>query len=45
MSANIIDGKAFAASVRQKVASKVADLKEAHSITPVSYTHLRAHET
>ena len=34
MSANIIDGKAFAASVRQKVASKVGDLKEAHSITP-----------
>ena len=34
MSANIIDGKAFAASVRQKVASKVTDLKEAHSITP-----------
>ena len=34
MSANIIDGKAFATSVRQKVASKVADLKEAHSITP-----------
>ena len=34
MSANIIDGKAFAASVRQKVASKVADLKETHSITP-----------
>ena len=34
MSADIIDGKAFAASVRQKVASKVADLKETHSITP-----------
>ena len=34
MAANIIDGKVFAASVRQKVASKVADLKEAHSITP-----------
>ena len=34
MSANIIDGKAFAASVRQKVASKVADLKESHGITP-----------
>ena len=34
MSANIIDGKAFAASVRQKVASKVADLKETHSVTP-----------
>jgi methylenetetrahydrofolate dehydrogenase (NADP+)/methenyltetrahydrofolate cyclohydrolase len=34
MSANIIDGKAFAASVRQEVASKVADLKETHSITP-----------
>ena len=34
MSANIIDGKAFAASVRQKVASKVADLKETHNITP-----------
>ena len=34
MSANIIDGKAFAATVRQKVASKVADLKETHSIIP-----------
>ena len=34
MSANIIDGKAFAASVRQKVAAKVANLKETHSITP-----------
>ena len=34
MSANIIDGKAFAASVRQKVASKVTYLKETHSITP-----------
>ena len=34
MSANIIDGKVFAANVGQKVASKVADLKEAHSITP-----------
>jgi methylenetetrahydrofolate dehydrogenase (NADP+)/methenyltetrahydrofolate cyclohydrolase len=34
MSANIIDGKAFAATVRQKVASKVADLKATHSITP-----------
>ena len=34
MSANIIDGKAFAAKVREKVASKVADLKNAHNITP-----------
>ena len=34
MSVNIIDGKVFAASVRQKVASKVANLKETHSITP-----------
>jgi methylenetetrahydrofolate dehydrogenase (NADP+)/methenyltetrahydrofolate cyclohydrolase len=34
MSANIIDGKAFAASVRQKVASKVTYLKETHGITP-----------
>ena len=34
MSANIIDGKVFAANVRQKVASKVADLKETHGITP-----------
>jgi methylenetetrahydrofolate dehydrogenase (NADP+)/methenyltetrahydrofolate cyclohydrolase len=34
MSANIIDGKAFAATVRQKVALKVADLKETHSIIP-----------
>jgi methylenetetrahydrofolate dehydrogenase (NADP+)/methenyltetrahydrofolate cyclohydrolase len=34
MSVNIIDGKVFAASVRQKVASKVANLKETHNITP-----------
>ena len=34
MSANIIDGKAFAATVREKVASKVADLKNTHNITP-----------
>ena len=34
MSANIIDGKAFAATVRGKVASKVADLKKVHNITP-----------
>jgi methylenetetrahydrofolate dehydrogenase (NADP+)/methenyltetrahydrofolate cyclohydrolase len=34
MSANIIDGKAFAATVRGKVAFKVADLKKAHNITP-----------
>ena len=34
MSANIIDGKAFAATVREKVASKVADLKNNHNITP-----------
>lgn len=34
MSANIIDGKAFAANVRQKVASKVADLKDVHNVTP-----------
>ena len=29
MSANIIDGKAFAATVRGEVASKVAELKKA----------------
>ena len=34
MSANIIDGKAFAATVRGEVASKVAELKKAHNITP-----------
>ena len=34
MSAQIIDGKAFAATVRQKVAAKVSDLKAAHGITP-----------
>ena len=34
MSANIIDGKAFAATVREKAASKVADLKNTHNITP-----------
>ena len=34
MSAQIIDGKASAATVRQKVAAKVNDLKAAHGITP-----------
>ena len=34
MTAQIIDGKAFAASVREKVAGHVARLKEEHSITP-----------
>ncbi|MGB0959330.1 MAG: bifunctional methylenetetrahydrofolate dehydrogenase/methenyltetrahydrofolate cyclohydrolase FolD [Halocynthiibacter sp.] len=34
MSANIIDGKAFAATVRAKVATHVSRLKEEHDITP-----------
>ncbi|MCP9482742.1 bifunctional methylenetetrahydrofolate dehydrogenase/methenyltetrahydrofolate cyclohydrolase FolD [Shimia sp. CNT1-13L.2] len=34
MAANIIDGKAFAATVREKVAGHVARLKEEHGITP-----------
>ena len=34
MSAHIIDGKAFAAVVRQKVAKKVSKLKAAHDIIP-----------
>ncbi|MEP2641965.1 bifunctional methylenetetrahydrofolate dehydrogenase/methenyltetrahydrofolate cyclohydrolase FolD [Roseobacter sp.] len=34
MSAKIIDGKAFAATVRGKVAQHVASLKDAHGITP-----------
>ena len=34
MSATVIDGKAFAATVRDKVAGHVARLKEAHGITP-----------
>ncbi|ANT61755.1 bifunctional 5,10-methylene-tetrahydrofolate dehydrogenase/5,10-methylene-tetrahydrofolate cyclohydrolase [Salipiger sp. CCB-MM3] len=34
MSATIIDGKAFAATVREKVAGHVARLKDAHGITP-----------
>jgi methylenetetrahydrofolate dehydrogenase (NADP+)/methenyltetrahydrofolate cyclohydrolase len=34
MSADIIDGKAFAATIRGKVADHVARLKEGHSITP-----------
>ena len=34
MAANIIDGKAFAATVREKVAGHVARLKEEHDITP-----------
>ncbi|MDV7271702.1 bifunctional methylenetetrahydrofolate dehydrogenase/methenyltetrahydrofolate cyclohydrolase FolD [Thioclava sp. A2] len=34
MSAKIIDGKAFAATVREKVAGHVAKLKEEHNITP-----------
>ncbi|QIE46754.1 bifunctional methylenetetrahydrofolate dehydrogenase/methenyltetrahydrofolate cyclohydrolase FolD [Pseudohalocynthiibacter aestuariivivens] len=34
MTAQIIDGKAFAANVREKVAGHVARLKEEHGITP-----------
>lgn len=34
MSAKIIDGKAFAAEVREKVAGHVSRLKEVHGITP-----------
>src|SRR6056297_969829 len=34
MSATILDGKAFAAKVRAKVADHVARLKEEHGITP-----------
>ena len=34
MSAAIIDGKAFAATVREKVATHVARLREEHDITP-----------
>lgn len=34
MSATVIDGKAFAATVREKVAGHVARLKEEHNITP-----------
>ena len=34
MSAQIIDGKAFAAVVRQKVAEKVSKLQAAHDIIP-----------
>ncbi|WP_460274097.1 bifunctional methylenetetrahydrofolate dehydrogenase/methenyltetrahydrofolate cyclohydrolase FolD [Celeribacter sp. ULVN23_4] len=34
MTAQIIDGKAFAATVREKVAAHVARLKEVHAITP-----------
>jgi len=34
MTAQIIDGKAFAATVREKVAGHVARLKEEHAITP-----------
>ena len=34
MTAKIIDGKAFAASVREKVAGHVARLKDDHGITP-----------
>ncbi|MDX1781984.1 MAG: bifunctional methylenetetrahydrofolate dehydrogenase/methenyltetrahydrofolate cyclohydrolase, partial [Thalassovita sp.] len=34
MTAKIIDGKAFAATVREKVAAHVARLKEEHGITP-----------
>ena len=34
MTATIIDGKAFAAKVREKVATHVAHLKDAHGVTP-----------
>jgi len=34
MTAKIIDGKAFAAGLRQKIAREVAELREAHALTP-----------
>jgi methylenetetrahydrofolate dehydrogenase (NADP+)/methenyltetrahydrofolate cyclohydrolase len=34
MTAKIIDGKAFAATVREKVAAHVSGLKQDHGITP-----------
>ena len=34
MTATLIDGKAFAASIREKVAAHVARLKADHDITP-----------
>jgi methylenetetrahydrofolate dehydrogenase (NADP+)/methenyltetrahydrofolate cyclohydrolase len=34
MAATVIDGKAFAATVRARVADEVADLKASHGITP-----------
>ena len=34
MTAHIIDGKAFAATVREKVAAHVATLKDENGITP-----------
>ena len=34
MTATVIDGKAFAATVREKVAAHVTRLKEEHGITP-----------
>ena len=34
MTATIIDGKAFAATVRAKVATHVARLKDEHDISP-----------
>ncbi|MEM8699001.1 MAG: tetrahydrofolate dehydrogenase/cyclohydrolase catalytic domain-containing protein, partial [Pseudomonadota bacterium] len=34
MTADIIDGKAFAAKIRAQVAEHVAHMKETHGITP-----------
>lgn len=34
MTAQVIDGKAFAATIREKIASHVARLKEVHNVTP-----------
>ena len=34
MTATVIDGKAFAASVRAQVAAHVAKLREEHGLTP-----------
>ena len=34
MTADVIDGKAFAANIRGQVAEQVARLKEEHGITP-----------
>ena len=41
----LIDGKKQSAELREELKTEVDGLREKYNKVPVSYTHLRAHET